>query len=238
MYAIPADREKPVQEMFTSIARTYDLNNTLLSLGLHHLWKEQAVRLAKVPFRGRAADLCSGTCDIAALLATKVGVNGHVDALDLNAGMLSVGEHKLQQAGLGDRVTITQGNAETLPFESGAYDAATVGFGIRNVVNREQAFAEMHRILKPGGRAVCLEFSRPVNPVWRALYEFYNFTLLPKIGTLVSKDQTQVYEYLPASIANMPDQEGLADVMRSAGFSEVTYHNLCGGIVALHLGVK
>ncbi|MBI5137138.1 MAG: bifunctional demethylmenaquinone methyltransferase/2-methoxy-6-polyprenyl-1,4-benzoquinol methylase UbiE [Nitrospirae bacterium] len=238
MYVIPADRETPVQEMFTSIARSYDLNNTLLSFGLHHLWKQLTVRESRLPFGGRAADLCAGTCDIAALLARQAGPQGHVDALDLNAGMLAVGARKLRQEELDGRVTITQGNAETLPFASHAYDAVTVGFGIRNVVNRARAFGEMHRILKPGGRAVCLEFSRPVNPMWRALYEFYNFTLLPRIGTVVSRDSTRVYEYLPASIKAMPDQETLADIMRGAGFSRVTYRNLCGGIVALHVGVK
>ncbi len=238
MYVIPAEREAPVQEMFSSIARSYDLNNTLLSMGLHYLWKQQTVREARPPFAGRAADLCAGTCDIAGLMARQMGPDGRVDALDLNAEMLEVGRYKMAREELSDRVSITQGNAESLPFESNAYDAVTVGFGIRNVVNRQTAFEEMHRILKPGGRAVCLEFSRPVNPVLRSLYEFYNFTLLPKIGTVVAKDNTQVYEYLPASIKAMPDQEALADIVRAAGFSQVYYTNLCGGIVALHVGVK
>jgi demethylmenaquinone methyltransferase/2-methoxy-6-polyprenyl-1,4-benzoquinol methylase len=238
MYVIPADREAPVQEMFSSIARSYDLNNTLLSFGLHHLWKEAAVRRARVPYGGRAADLCAGTCDIATLLARRVGPEGHVDALDLNARMLAEGARKLVRAGLDDRVGIVEGNMEDLPFPTERYDAATVGFGVRNVVNREQAFAEMCRILKPGGRAVCLEFSRPVNPVWRRVYGFYNFRLLPRVGTLVARDRTGVYEYLPASIAAFPDQEALAAMMTKAGFSRVSYTNLCGGVVALHVGIK
>ncbi len=238
MYVIPAEREAPVQEMFSSIARSYDLNNTLLSFGMHYLWKQQTVREARLSYGGRSADLCAGTCDIAALMARQMGPDGHVDALDLNAEMLEVGRFKLAREELSERVTITRGNAEQLPFKSSAYDAVTVGFGIRNVVNRQDAFAEMARILKPGGRAVCLEFSRPANPVWRSLYEFYNFTLLPKIGTLIAKDKTAVYEYLPASIKAMPDQQALADIMRNAGFSRVSYTNLCGGIVALHVGVK
>jgi demethylmenaquinone methyltransferase/2-methoxy-6-polyprenyl-1,4-benzoquinol methylase len=238
MYAIPENREAPVQEMFTSIARAYDLNNTLLSFGMHHLWKEAAVRHARVPLGGRAADLCAGTCDIAALLARRVGSEGHVDALDLNAGMLAVGREKLARAKLLDRVSITHANMERLPFPSGHYDAATVGFGVRNVVDRPKALGEMHRILKPGGRAVCLEFSQPVNPLWRRAYEYYNFRLLPWVGTRVARDRTGVYEYLPASIAEFPAQEELAAMMRDAGFSQVTYRNLCGGIVALHVGTK
>jgi demethylmenaquinone methyltransferase / 2-methoxy-6-polyprenyl-1,4-benzoquinol methylase len=237
-YEIPREREAPVQAMFTSIARTYDLNNTLLSFGLHHLWKEAAVREARPPQGGRAADLCAGTCDIAALLARRMGLQGHVDALDLNGSMLAVGRAKLRRQGLSDRVRIVRGNMEALPFATGAYDAATVGFGVRNVVGREAAFGEMHRILKPGGRAVCLEFSRPVNPLWRRVYGFYNFRLLPKVGTLVARDSTRVYEYLPASIQAFPPQEPLADMMRGVGFSDVRYVNLCGGVVALHVGVR
>jgi demethylmenaquinone methyltransferase/2-methoxy-6-polyprenyl-1,4-benzoquinol methylase len=237
-YEIPAEREAPVQAMFTSIARRYDLNNTLLSFGLHHLWKEAAVREARPPHGGRAADLCSGTCDIAALLARRMGTAGHVDALDLNGSMLAVGRDKLRRLGLAERVRIVRGNMESLPFPTEAYDAATVGFGVRNVEGREAAFSEMHRILKPGGRAVCLEFSRPVNPLWRRVYGFYNFRLLPKVGTLVARDSTRVYEYLPASIAAFPPQESLAEMMRQVGFSDVRYVNLCGGVVALHVGVR
>jgi demethylmenaquinone methyltransferase/2-methoxy-6-polyprenyl-1,4-benzoquinol methylase len=237
-FEIPADREAPVQAMFTSIARRYDLNNTLLSFGLHHVWKEAAVRHARPPFGGTAADLCAGTCDLAALLARRVGAQGHVDALDLNPDMLAVGREKLRRAGLLHRVTITHGNMERLPFPSAHYDCATVGFGVRNVVNREQALGEMLRILKPGGRAVCLEFSRPVNPLWRRVYTYYNFRLLPWVGTRVARDRTQVYEYLPASIAAFPAQEELAATMRAVGFSQVTYANLCGGVVALHVGTK
>jgi len=238
MYAIPENREAPVQEMFSSIARAYDLNNTLLSFGMHHLWKEAAVRHARVPAGGRAADLCAGTCDIAALLARRMGAAGHVDALDLNPAMLAVGESKLRRVGLAGRVSVTRGNMEDLPFPSDRYDAATVGFGIRNVVDRAKALSEMRRILKTGGRAVCLEFSRPVNPLWRRAYAFYNFRLLPWVGTRVARDRTRVYEYLPASIAAFPDQETLKGVMESVGFKQVTYHNLCGGVVALHVGVK
>jgi demethylmenaquinone methyltransferase / 2-methoxy-6-polyprenyl-1,4-benzoquinol methylase len=237
-FEIPEQRREPVQAMLTSIARRYDLNNTLLSFGMHYLWKEAAVREARVPLGGRAADLCSGTCDIAALLARRMGAQGHVDALDLNGSMLRVGAVKLGRQGLADRVRIVRGNMESLPFPTGAYDAATVGFGVRNVDGREAAFGEMHRILKAGGRAVCLEFSRPVNPLWRRVYGFYNFRLLPKVGTLVSKDTTRVYEYLPASIADFPPQERLAEMMRSVGFHDVRYVNLCGGVVALHVGVR
>jgi len=233
-----AAREQAVQRMFTAIARFYDLNNSLLSFGLHHYWKRAA--MAKVPAThgGRALDLGAGTGDLAFLLDQRMGRSGQVLAVDLNAAMLQVGWKKIQGQHLADRISCLQMNAENLTFQSDSFDTVTAGFCIRNVGNLMQTFREILRVLKPGGRFVCLEFSRPV-PAWlRALYNWYSFRLLPFIGTLVARDKTGVYEYLPASIRTFPEQRRLSDLLRTAGFHHVEYQNLSGGIVAIHVAMK
>jgi demethylmenaquinone methyltransferase/2-methoxy-6-polyprenyl-1,4-benzoquinol methylase len=232
------DKERAVQRMFSAIAGSYDLNNTLLSFGLHHIWKRVAVQKASVAPGDRVIDLCSGTADIALLLAEAVGPKGKVIALDLNREMLAYGEKKIRKRGLLDRVTLCEGNIESLSFGGNEFSVATVGFGIRNVVNIPRAFREVHRVLRPGGRMVCLEFSRPCYRILRFLYNLYSFTLLPRIGQIISRDTTGVYRYLPDSIRQFPDQEALKSVMLEAGFSQVDYTNLSGGIVAIHRGVK
>jgi demethylmenaquinone methyltransferase/2-methoxy-6-polyprenyl-1,4-benzoquinol methylase len=231
-------REDAVQGMFTAIARRYDLNNSLLSFGLHHRWKRRAASLVPAADDGRALDLGAGTGDLAILLGARMGGGGRVAALDLNAAMLREGRRKIARRGLAGRIGCFRGNAERLGFRDGSLDAVTAGFCIRNVGDVPAAFAEIRRVLKPGGRFVCLEFSRPA-PAWlRGLYDWYSFRLLPAIGTLVARDRTGVYEYLPASIRTFPDQEGLCRLLREAGFREVTYRNLSGGIVAIHVAVK
>ena len=232
------EKEKVVQEMFTSIAERYDLNNSLLSLGLHHRWKRYASEKAQVSAGERYLDLCTGTADIAMLLARKAGKEGLVIGLDLNFRMLLVGKKKLARYGHDKNVRVVQGNAESLAFNDKTFDAVTVGFGIRNVTNINIAFKEIHRVLKPGGRAICLEFSRPTNPLLRRIYDLYSFSLLPLIGRIVAGDNTGVYQYLPDSIRKFPNQEKLAETMQQAGFSKVKYTNLSGGIVAVHVGIK
>lgn len=232
------EKEKVVQQMFTSIAESYDLNNSLLSFGLHHSWKRFAAGKVLVKEDGRCLDVCAGTADIAMLLARRVGLKGLVVGLDLNHRMLLVGKEKLLKYSLDKRVLLVQGNAESLNFPDGIFDAVTVGFGIRNVTDISRAFSEICRVLKPGGRVVCLEFSRPVNALLRGLYDLYSFKILPGIGRIVAGDNTGVYQYLPDSIRKFPDQERLADTMRQAGFSRVEYTNLSGGIVAVHVGIK
>lgn len=234
----PEEKERAVQAMFDSIAHRYDLNNTLLSLGLHHRWKRAAVDRVRVSPGETALDLCAGTGDLALRLARKVGAHGHVVAADLNDRMLAVGREKIRKAGLADRITCLVANAEALPFHERAFDVATVAFGIRNVTDSKKVFAEMHRVLKVGGRAVCLEFSRPTNAVVRKLYDLYSFHWLPRIGSFISGDKTGTYRYLPASIRAFSNQETLAKIMIDAGFAEVTYRNLTGGIVAIHTGIK
>ena len=222
--------------MFTSIAHRYDLNNTLLSLGLHHTWKRLAVEMSLTAPGDTALDLCTGTGDLALLQAERVGIHGRVIGVDLNDRMLVFGRRKIGQ--VGRNITLIQGNAEALQFRDLTFNAVTVAFGMRNVADIRVALGEIYRVLRPDGRAVCLDFSRPTARWFRSLYNFYSFSLLPTIGRLVSRDQTGVYHYLPASIRAFPDQEGLRGLFTEAGFSSVTYRNLSGGIVAIHIGVK
>ncbi len=231
-------REQAVQRMFTAIARAYDLNNTLLSFGLHHRWKKITASYVPVTTEGRALDVGAGTADLALLIEPRMGTNGRVIASDLNHAMLIEGLKKVTGRGLGQKITCLEANAEHLGFPDGTFHAVTTGFCMRNVGNLLQAVTEIHRILQPGGRFVCLEFSRPVFGWLRALYDWYSFRLLPWIGTKVAHDTTGVYEYLPASIRNFPDQERLKQVLLDAGFRQVTYRNLTGGIVAIHIATK
>ena len=233
--AIPVDeKEKAVQAMFSSIATSYDLNNTLLSFGLHHAWKRETLRAARLSPGDRVVDIGAGTGDLAIAAVKVVGVNGVVAAVDLNAPMLQVGRKKMSHQ---LPLIWARGNAERLPFPDAQFDAALTGFCLRNVTHLDAALAEARRVLRPGGRFVCLEFSRPEATVLRAIYDFYSFTLLPKIGQWVSSDRTGVYNYLPDSIRRFPDQEAFRQKIEAAGFTKVAYRNLTGGIVAIHTGV-
>lgn len=245
-------REQAVQRMFTSIAGVYDLNNTVLSFGLHHRWKRRMIEYVVAPIgstRGVPSsevsaepryvlDVGAGTADLALLVEPLMGAQGRVIASDLNHAMLAEGRRKVIDKGLAEKVTCLQANAEQLGFANDTFDAVTTGFCMRNVGNLPEAVREIRRVLKPGGRFVCLEFSRPVFGWLRALYDWYSFTLLPWIGTKVARDRTGVYEYLPASIRTFPDQEGLCHILREAGFHQVSYKNLTGGIVAIHVATK
>jgi demethylmenaquinone methyltransferase/2-methoxy-6-polyprenyl-1,4-benzoquinol methylase len=180
----------------------------------------------------------AGTADLALLVAPALRQSGRVVAVDLNQAMLEEGVRKIARKGLRARVVCLRGTVEALGFRDGRFDAVTAGFCIRNVGNLARAFAEVHRMLKPGGRFVCLEFSRPTRRWVRAVYDWYSFTLLPWIGTSVARDRTGVYEYLPASIRTFPDQEALKELLLKAGFRQVEYQNLSGGIVAIHIATK
>lgn len=233
-----APREQAVQRMFSAIAPSYDLNNSLLSFGLHHRWKRLTASYVPEVSGGRALDIGAGTGDLAILLDQRMGAQGQVTAMDLNFEMLKVGAQKIAARGLNARIQCLRGNAESLVFPNDSFEAVTAGFCIRNVGNRPKAFTEIYRVLKPGGRFVCLEFSRPVSALLRKAYDWYSFHMLPKIGQWVAKDHTDVYNYLPESIRTFPDQERLASMLQQAGFSHVDYHNLSGGIVAIHIAVK
>lgn len=224
--------------MFTSIAGVYDLNNTLLSFGLHYRWKKLAAAFVPMVEQGTALDVGAGTADLALLIEPRMGPRGRVVASDLNHAMLAEGLKKVSEKGLSDKIACLQANAEHLGFPDNTFDAVTTGFCMRNVGNLSQAVSEIRRVMKPGGTFVCLEFSRPVYGWLRALYNWYSFKLLPWIGTKVARDTTGVYEYLPASIRTFPDQERLCQVLREAGFREVSYENLSGGIVAIHMATK
>ncbi len=228
-------KEQTVQKMFSSIARYYDLNNTVLSLGLHHRWKKKTVELAELGPGDRVADVGTGTADLAILAADQVGEKGNVVAIDLNEAMLQRGLAKLVGR---SGVMMARGNAERLPLKDQSVDAVLTGFCMRNVTDFDGALAEIFRVLKPKGRMVCLEFSRPQHPIFRKLYDFYSFQILPAVGQWVSNDQTGVYDYLPASIRQFPDQETFAKKLRRMGFTEVAYYNRAGGIVAIHIGKK
>jgi len=232
-----SEKERAVQRMFSSIARYYDLNNSLLSLGLHHSWKRHAVSFLD-PNSQLVLDVGAGTADLALLAASRFGEKARVVAADLNRPMLAIGVEKIRTAARQHQIVCVQANAERLCVPDASFDAVTTGFCMRNVGNLPQALREILRVLKPGGRLICLEFSRPVAGWLRGLYDWYSFTLLPWLGTKVSGDQTGVYEYLPASIRAFPDQEGLTRLMREVGFTRVEYRNLSGGIVAIHVAVK
>jgi len=242
-------KEQAVQRMFSSIARYYDLNNSLLSLGLHHRWKRQAVEyLVSAPHPRplppgerdflNILDIGAGTGDLALLAAGRLRGSARIIAADLNHPMLAVGARKIQRARLERQILCVQANADRISAGDGTFDAVTTGFCLRNVGDLPAALREIARTLKPGGRLICLEFSRPPARWLRRLYDWYSFTVLPWIGTKVSGDTTGVYQYLPASIRTFPDQEGLAEEIRKAGFGWVEYHNLTGGIVAIHVAVK
>jgi len=231
-------REQAVQRMFTAIAGVYDLNNTLLSFGLHHRWKKLTASFVPPIQNGTALDVGAGTADLALLVEPRMGPGGLVVASDLNHAMLVEGLKKILRRGCDRRITCLEANAERLGFADEAFDAVTTGFCMRNVGDLQRAILEIRRVLKPGGRFVCLEFSRPVYGWLRSLYDWYSFRLLPWIGTVVARDKTGVYEYLPASIRTFPNQEGLRAMLLKAGFSQVDYRNLSGGIVAIHVAIK
>lgn len=231
-------REEAVQRMFTGISRFYDLNNSVLSFGLHHRWKRIAASYVPSLHHGRGLDVGAGTADLALLIEPRMGSLGRVVASDLNEAMLREGSGKISRLGKSRRITCLRTNAEVLAFQDESFDVVTTGFCMRNVGNLTAALRAIHRILKPGGRFVCLEFSQPTYGWLLKLYDWYSFTLLPRIGTLVAHDKTGVYHYLPASIRTFPNQHQFSELLREAGFRQVEYRNLSGGIVAIHVATK
>jgi demethylmenaquinone methyltransferase/2-methoxy-6-polyprenyl-1,4-benzoquinol methylase len=232
-----ADKADRVRGVFDSVAGRYDLMNDLMSGGLHRLWKHYALGRTGLRPGGRALDVAGGTGDLAAGLCRRVGPGGQVVLSDINAEMLSEGRRRLLDRGLVANVRLIQANAERLPFPDGAFDCVTIGFGLRNVTDKPAALAEMQRVLKPGGRLLVLEFSRPALAFLRPIYDWYSFQVLPRLGAAVADDGDS-YRYLAESIRMHPDQETLLSLMQEAGLEDCRYHNLTGGIVALHLGFR
>jgi len=231
------DKAGLVREVFDSVASRYDLMNDLMSLGIHRLWKRIAIELAGVRAGQHILDLASGTGDLADRFADLVGPSGLVLMTDVNATMLDIGRDRMVDRGHTGNLAYAQIDAETLPLPADSIDVVTIAFGLRNVTAKEKALAEMFRVLRPGGRALVLEFSKPVNKPLEKLYDLYSFSILPRMGQLVTKDADS-YRYLAESIRMHPDQETLRGMMQQAGFERCDVHNLTGGIVAVHRGFK
>ncbi len=235
---VSADRKAGlVREVFESVADRYDVMNDLMSLGAHRLWKDFAVRLSGVHPGDQVLDVASGSGDLARLLIKKVGPTGSVTVTDINSAMLGKGRERTVDSGNIGNVYFVQSDAECLPFSPAAFDFICIGFGLRNVTRQERALASMFNCLRPGGKLVVLEFSRPTTGLLRALYDAYSFTVIPGLGRLVAKDRHS-YQYLVESIRKQPPQAELKEMMERAGFERVDFSNLSGGVVAVHTGYK
>jgi demethylmenaquinone methyltransferase / 2-methoxy-6-polyprenyl-1,4-benzoquinol methylase len=230
------EREKArrVRGVFDSVAPRYDLMNDLMSMGLHRAWKAYTVLAAGLRPGHQVLDIAGGTGDLALAFAKKVGVTGQVVHSDINEAMLRTGRDRLLDAGVCLPTLVC--DAEKLPFATDSFDLVSVAFGLRNMTHKDAALAEMNRVLKPGGRLLVLEFSRVAKPLEKA-YDWYSFKVLPQLGKLVAGDGDS-YRYLAESIRMHPDQEELKALMKKTGFGHVDYHNLTGGVVALHVGIK
>ncbi len=226
-----------VGQVFDSVASKYDVMNDLMSFGVHRVWKRFTLDQSGVRPGQAVLDLAGGTGDLAAKFSKRVGKHGLVVLADINASMLFTGRDKLLDNGVIGNVDYTQANAEELPFADDSFDCITIAFGLRNVTDKDKALRSMNRVLKPGGRLLVLEFSKPVLPLLSKAYDAYSFTALPMMGKLVANDADS-YRYLAESIRMHPDQSTLKQMMEDAGFAKANYHNLTGGIVALHKGYK
>ncbi|MGM0434847.1 MAG: bifunctional demethylmenaquinone methyltransferase/2-methoxy-6-polyprenyl-1,4-benzoquinol methylase UbiE [Pseudomonadota bacterium] len=231
------EKAKRVGQVFSSVASRYDLMNDLMSMGIHRLWKRFTIELSSVRPGHRILDIAGGTGDLTMQFADRVGTQGEVVLADINQEMLEVGRERLIDRGYAGRVDYVQANAECLPFPDSYFNAVSIAFGLRNVTDKDLALREMTRVLKPGGKLLILEFSKPVNPLLNKAYDTYSFTALPLMGRLVAGD-SESYKYLAESIRMHPDQETLKGMMEDAGLVQCKYHNMTGGIVALHAGIK
>jgi demethylmenaquinone methyltransferase/2-methoxy-6-polyprenyl-1,4-benzoquinol methylase len=230
-------KENLVAGVFDSVASKYDLMNDVMSLGIHRIWKKIAMMHTGLKKGQRALDVAGGTGDLTIEMSKQVGADGEVVISDINPAMLEQGRRRLLDKGIAGNVSFVEANAEELPFEDNSFDCVTIAFGLRNVTHQDKALASMYRVLRPGGRLLVLEFSKPVLPGLSKAYDFYSFNVLPLMGRLIAKDEDS-YRYLAESIRMHPDQATLKEMMLDAGFERCTYHNMTGGIVALHKGFK
>ncbi|MCX7121559.1 MAG: bifunctional demethylmenaquinone methyltransferase/2-methoxy-6-polyprenyl-1,4-benzoquinol methylase UbiE [Gammaproteobacteria bacterium] len=226
-----------VASVFHSVAEKYDVMNDLMSLGIHRLWKKFAIDLLSVRNGHVVLDIAGGTGDLTAKISEKVGPTGKVILSDINSSMLAIGRDRMIDKGLFGNIEFAQINAEILPFEDNTFDRLIIGFGLRNVTDKDAALRSMFRVLKPGGRALVLEFSKPTLPGLKPIYDAYSFKILPWLGKKILNDEDS-YRYLAESIRMHPDQKTLENMMKNAGFENCDYHNLSGGIVAVHRGFK
>ena len=231
------DKAGKVADVFHSVAEKYDVMNDLMSFGVHRAWKVFTIEQSGVRYGQKVLDIAGGTGDLAAKFSKRVGPNGEVYLADINSSMLNVGRDRLTDRGVVGNVRYVQANAECLPFDDGNFDCITIAFGLRNVTDKQKALESMYRVLKPGGRLLILEFSKPVLPLLSKAYDVYSFKALPVMGRLVAGD-AESYQYLAESIRMHPDQDTLKAMMETAGFEKVTYNNLTGGVVALHKGFR
>lgn len=231
------DKADRVAHVFHSVAEKYDLMNDLMSLGIHRLWKRFAIDLLGVHKGHVVLDIAGGTGDLTAKISEKIGSTGKIVLSDINSSMLMTGKNRMIDKGLFENIAYAQANAEILPFADNTFDRIIIGFGLRNVTDKQQALHSMFRVLKPGGCALVLEFSKPIMPGLKPIYDAYSFKILPWLGKKILNDADS-YRYLAESIRMHPDQETLKNMMKSAGFENVDVHNLSGGIVAVHRGYK
>lgn len=226
-----------VADVFHSVATKYDIMNDVLSLGIHRIWKRFTIDCSGARPGQKVLDLAGGTGDLTAKFSRIVGSKGEVILADINDSMLKVGRSKLRDKGIEGNVNYVQANAEELPFPDNHFDIVTIAFGLRNVTNKDKALASIFRVLKPGGRLLVLEFSKPIYSPVEKFYDFYSFNILPKLGKLIA-DDSESYQYLAESIRMHPDQDTLKEMMQEVGFEGTEYFNLSAGIVALHRGYK
>ena len=226
-----------VAGVFHSVAARYDLMNDLMSVGIHRIWKRFTIELSGVRQGDSVLDIAGGTGDLAAKFARVVGKEGRVVLADINESMLQVGRDKLLDTGQLGNIEFVQADAQYLPFPDNSFDCITIAFGLRNVTDKDKALQSMLRVLKPGGRLLVLEFSKPQNELLSRAYDAYSFRMLPFMGKLVAND-SESYKYLAESIRMHPDQDTLLEMLEDAGFTDCNFHDLTGGIVALHRGVK
>ena len=230
------ERQSLVNEVFSEVADRYDLMNDLMSAGLHRIWKDDLITMLAPPKAAQPfalLDVAGGTADIALRYAQAGGPGCRAVVCDISPEMLAVGRRKVETAGLSDRIELIAGNAETLPFPDRSFDACTIGFGIRNVTHIDRALTEAYRVLKTGGRFLCLEFSHVDVPILDRLYDLHSFEVIPRLGELAA-GSGEPYRYLVESIRKFPSQDRFADMIRAAGFDRVSYRNLVGGIAAIH----
>jgi len=231
------DKANKVADVFHSVASKYDVMNDLMSLGIHRIWKRLTIESSGVRPGYKVLDIAGGTGDLTMQFSKRVGEHGQVVLADINSSMLNVGRDRLLDRGYGSNIEFVQANAEALPFPDNHFNCVSIAFGLRNVTDKDKALASMARVLKPGGRLLVLEFSKPANPMLSTIYDKYSFTALPFMGKLITNDSSS-YQYLAESIRMHPDQETLKGMMENAGFVNCRYHNMSGGIVALHTGIK